>query len=164
MREARCLLKRMRAHSAQLQFLMKDNKKVMMKKVSLAALVFAMAMFVAVPMAHATTITEIQASIANLKAKTQTVAITGRQADKDLAGLLGKLNEATLKVDQGKFCDAIQKLNDFKARVNQLIVAGKINQDPAAGTTGQEVLADADASIALINNLIAESGGTACVF
>jgi hypothetical protein len=162
--EVRCLPKRTRAQYAQLQFLMKDNRKIMMKKISLAALVFAMAMFVAVPLAHATTITEIQASIANLKAKTETVAITGKQADKDRMGLLVKLNEATLKVDQGKFCDAIAKLNDFKARVNQLIVAGKINQDPALGTTGQELLADADASIALINNLIAENGGTPCVF
>jgi hypothetical protein len=138
--------------------------KSMMKKISFAAILFTLAMFVAVPLAHATTITEIQTSITNLKAKTETVAITGKQADKDRMGLLVKLNEATLKVDQGKFCDAIQKLNDFKARVNALIEAGKINQDPTLGTTGTELLADADATIALINNLIAESGGTACVF
>jgi hypothetical protein len=138
--------------------------KPMMKKISFAAILFALAMFAAAPLAHATTVTEIQASISNLKAKTETVAITGKQVDKDRAGLLLKLNEATLKVDQAKFCDAIQKLNDFKARINALIPAGKINQDPALGTTGTELLADADATIALINNLITESGGTACVF
>ena len=136
----------------------------MMKKISFASVLFALAMFVAAPLAHATTITEVQAMLASLKAKTTTVTITGKQADKDRAGLLDKLNEATLKVDQAKFCDAIAKLNDFKVRVNALIAAGKINQDPSLGTTGQELLTDADAIIAAINELQVQSTGAACVF
>jgi len=135
----------------------------MMKKVSFAAIFFALALFVAAPLAQATTITEVQAMITTLKTKTTSVLITGKSAEKDRAGLVAKLDEASLKVDQAKFCDAIAKLNDFKARVNQLIAAGKINQDPAAGTTGTELLNDADAIIAGLNELQL-STGTACVF
>lgn len=134
----------------------------MMKKTSFAAVLFALAMFVAAPMAYATTVTEVQAMITSLKTKTETVIITGRQADKDRQGLLVKLGEAALKVDQAKFCDAVAKLNDFKARVNALIVAGKINQDPALGTTGQELLNDADAIIAGLNELQVQSTGAPC--
>ena len=135
----------------------------MKKKISFAAILFALAMFVAAPLAQATTVSEVQAMLALLKTKTTNVAITGKSAEtKDRPGSLDKLNEATLKVDQAKFCDAIAKLNDFKVRVNALIAAGKINQDPTAGTTGQELLNDADATIAAINELQKQSTGTAC--
>ena len=137
----------------------------MMKKISAAAIFCALVMFVAAPLAQATTVTEVQQMIANLKAKTTSVIITGKSAEtKDRPSLLDKLNEANLKVDQAKFCDAIAKLNDFKARVDALIVAGKINQDPALGTTGQELIADADAIIAALNELQTQSGGAACTF
>jgi hypothetical protein len=144
--------------------LRKRNMKNKMKKYSFAAIFCALALFVAAPLVHATTVTEVQAMLTSLKAKTATVTITGKQADKDRAGLTDKLNEASLKVDQAKFCDAIAKLNDFKARVNALITAGKINQDPALGTTGTELLADADATIAALNDLQVQSTGTACTF
>ena len=134
----------------------------MMKKISFAAIVCALAMFIAAPLAHATTVTEVQAMITSLRTKTEGVIITGKSAEKDRSGLLGKLNEATLKVDQAKFCDAVTKLNDFKVRVNTLIVAGRINQDPAIGTTGQELLNDADASIAALNELQVQSTGAPC--
>ena len=136
----------------------------MKKKISFAAILFALSLFVAAPLVQATTITEVQAMIAALKAKTETVLITGKSADKDRAGLLDKLNEATLKVDQAKFCDAIQKLNDLKASINHLITVGRINQDPAAGTTAQELLNDVDAAIAGLNDLQLQSTGAVCVF
>ena len=138
--------------------------KSMMKKTSIAAILFTLAMLVAAPVAQATTITEVQAMLTSLKTKTETVVITGKSADKDRAGLLAKLNEASLKVDRAKFCDAIAKLNDFKATVNNLISVGRINQDPAAGTTAQELLADADATIAGLNDLQVQSTGAACTF
>ena len=137
----------------------------MMKKTAFAAILFALAMFVAAPLAHATTVTEVQAMLTSLKAKTTSVIITGKSAEtKDRPGLLVKLDEATLKVDQAKFCDAVAKLNDFKVRVNALIAAGRINQDPAAGTTGQELLNDADATIAALNELQVQSTGAPCAF
>lgn len=133
-----------------------------MKRKSFAAILFALAIFVAAPLAYATTITEVQAMLASLKAKTETVVITGKQADKDRAALLDKLNETTLKVDQAKFCDAVAKVNNFRVKVNALIAAEKINQDPALGTTGTELLADADAIIAALNELQTQSTGAAC--
>ena len=137
----------------------------MMKKTSFAAIFCALILFVAAPLAHATTITEVQAMIAALKTKTETVVITGKAAEtKDRPFLLGKLNEAALKLDQGKFCDAIVKLNNFKTKVNALIADGQINQDPALGTTGQELLADADAIIAALNELQVQSTGSPCTF
>lgn len=136
----------------------------MMKKISFAAVLFTLAMFVAAPLVHATTITEVQAMLASLKAKTTNVIISGKSAEtKDRPGLLDKLNEGTLKVDQAKFCDAVVKVNDFKVRVNALIAAGKINQDPTAGTTGQELLNDADAIIAALNELQTQSTGSPCL-
>jgi hypothetical protein len=143
----------------------RELMKSMMKKISFAAILFALAMFAAAPLAQATTITEVQAMIGTLKTKSTSVIITGKSAEnKDRPGLLDKLNEGTLKLDQAKFCDSIAKLNDFKARVNALIVAGKINQDPTAGTTGQELLSDADAIIAAINELQVQSTGAVCTF
>ena len=136
----------------------------MKKKISFVAIAFALAMLVAAPVAQATTVTEVQAMIASLKTKTETVTISSKQADKERASLLAKLNEASLKVDQAKFCDSIQKLNNFKVSVNALITAGKINQDPALGTTGTELLADADATIAALNELQVQSTGAACTF
>jgi hypothetical protein len=133
-----------------------------MKRKSFAAMLVVLALFVAAPLAHATTVTEVQAMIASLKTKTEGVVITGKSAEKDLNGLVGKLNEASLKVNQAKFCDAIVKLNDFKARVNQLIAAGRINQDPAAGTTGQDLLNDADATIRSLNELQVQGTGAPC--
>lgn len=139
--------------------------KSMMKKTSFAAILFAIAMMIAAPAAQATTITEVQAMITSLTAKSTSVTLSGKSAEtKERPGLLAKLNEATLKVDQAKFCDAIQKLNDFKSRVNHLITVGRINQDPALGTTAQELLNDADAAIAGLNDLQLQSTGTVCVF
>lgn len=137
----------------------------MMKKASFAAILFAIAMMVAAPAAQATTITEVQAMIASLRTKTETVALSGKQADKERLTLLSKVNEASLKLDQAKFCDAIVKLNDFKASVNRLITVSRINQDATTGATAQELLTDTDAIIAALNELQLQStGGVACTF
>lgn len=141
--------------------------KVSMKKSAFAAVLFAVAVLFSSAVANATTVSECQTLIANLKAETQAVAITGKSADKDRAGLIGKVDNATFSLDQAKFCDSIQKLNDFKVKVNQLIAAGKINQNPtdAAGNplvTGTQLLADADAAINCINQLQVQSTGVGC--
>ena len=119
---------------------------------SAALLVVALLVTASTPV-WATTVSECQAMIAGLESETQQVAITGRNADKDRDALVGKLDAAALKLDQAKFCDAIQKLDDYKARVNQLIAAGRINQDPDAGVTAGQLLTDADAAINCINQL-----------
>jgi hypothetical protein len=84
------------------------------------------------------------------------VQITSKNPEKDLGGLVAKLNESAVKLDQGKFCDSVAKLNDFKARVQQLSAAGKISFEDS-----DELGRDADAAIACVVNLAA-SAGIAC--
>jgi hypothetical protein len=78
---------------------------------------------------------ECKAEIAALRTQTETITITGMNADKARATLLSKLDAASLKLDQAKFCDSIQKPNDYKAMVKQLVGSGQINTDPANGVT-----------------------------
>ena len=136
-----------------------------MKKISFAAFAFAIAMLVAAPVALATTVSEVQTMITQLKGKVQIIAISGKNAEsKDRPGLLGQLDGVSLTLDQGKFCNSVTKVRDFQKKVNDMISAGKLNQDPTLGPTGQELLTDGDAIIAALNELQAQSGGSACGF
>jgi hypothetical protein len=142
---------------------MKEDIKSMMKKISFAAIVCALAMFVAVPLAHATTVTEVQSMITQLKEKVQIIQISGKNAEtKDRPGLLGQLDGVALTLDQGKFCNSVTKVRDFQKKVNDMISAGKLNQDPTLGPTGQELLSDGDAIIAALNELSVQSNGSPC--
>jgi hypothetical protein len=139
------------------------NDELMMKKISFAAIFFALAMFVAAPLAQATTVSEVQSMITQLKGKVQIIQISGKNAEaKDRAGLLGQLDGVSLTLDQGKFCDAVTKVRDFQKKVNDMISAGKLNQDPNLGPTGQELLTDGDAIIAALNELAVQSTGSPC--
>ena len=139
-------------------------KLKMKKKFSFAAIAFALAMLVAAPVAQATTVSEVQSMITQLKGKVAIIIINGKQAEtKDRPGLLGQLDGVALTLDQGKFCDSVKKVRDFQTKVNQLIAAdNKINQDPALGVTAQELIADGDAIIAALNELSVQSKGTTC--
>ena len=135
----------------------------MMKKVSFAAFAFAVAMLIAAPVAMATTVSEVQSMITQLKGKVQVISISGKQAEtKDRPGLLGQLDGVALTLDQGKFCNSITKVRDFQKKVNDMISAGKLNQDPTLGPTGQELLSDGDAIIAALNELQVQSTGSPC--
>jgi hypothetical protein len=135
----------------------------MMKKISFAAVLFAVAMLIAAPVAQATTVSEVQSMINQLKGKVEVISISGKQAEtKDRPGLLGQLNGVALTLDQGKFCNSITKVRDFQKKVSDMISAGKLNQDPTLGPTGQELLSDGDAIIAALNELQAQSTGSPC--
>ena len=133
-----------------------------MKKVSFAAIAFALAMLVAAP-AFATTVSEVQTMITQLKGKVQIIAISGKQAEsKDRPGLLGQLDGVALTLDQGKFCNSVTKVNDFEKKVNDMISAGKLNQDPTLGPTGQDLINDAESIKTALNDLATQSTGTRC--
>lgn len=136
----------------------------MMKKTSFAAIAFALALLVAAPVAQATTVSEVQAMITQLKGKVEIIIINGKNAEsKDRPGLLGQLDGVRLTLDQGKFCDSVKKVRDFQTKVNQMISAdNKINQDPTLGVTAQELLTDGDAIITALNELSVQSKGSAC--
>ena len=134
-----------------------------MKKKSFAAILCALAIFVAAPLAHATTVSEVQSMIIQLKGKVQIIAISGKNAEtKDRPGLLGQLDGVALTLDQVKFCNSVTKVRDFQKKVNDMISAGKLNQDPTLGPTGQELIADGDAIIAALNELQGQNGGAPC--
>ena len=135
----------------------------MMKKLSLIAFAFALAMLVAVPVAYATTVSEVQSMISQLKGKVQIIPISGKNAEsKDRPGLLGQLDGVSLTLDQGKFCNSVTKVRDFQKKVNDMISANKLNMDPTVGPTGSELLSDADAIAAALNDLQLQSSGTRC--
>ncbi len=138
----------------------------MMKKISFVAITFALAMLVAAPVAQATTVSEVQSMITQLKGKVAIIIINGKNAEtKDRPGLQGQLDGVALTLDQGKFCDSVKKVKDFQKKVGDMITAdNKINQDPALGVTAQELLADSDAIIGGLNELSVQSKGSPCSY
>jgi hypothetical protein len=137
--------------------------KTKMKRNSLSAIFCALIMLVAAPLAQATTVSEVQTMITQLKGKVQIIQISGKNAEtKDRPGLLGQLDGVALTLDQGKFCNSVTKVRDFQKKVNDMISANKLNQDPAVGPTGQELIADGDAIIAALSDLNVQSSGAPC--
>ena len=98
--------------------------------------------------ASAQTVDDCQLKIANLRTATADATFIGKNAEKDEAGLLGKLDSASAKLGEGKNADAIQSLNDFRDKVIMLNEQGKIDPDDAAA-----LIAGADDAIACINGL-----------
>jgi len=89
---------------------------------------------------------DCEAQIANLRSEVSGLAISGKNAEKDRAGLTGKLNDASTELGKGKNADAVKKLGDFKVKVGQLAEAGRISSGDAASLT-----AKADSAIACLN-------------
>ena len=137
---------------------MRIHKNLLVRSVTFAMLGFMLSIAFAVRPASA--IQDCGALITALRADTETVVLTGRQADKNRATLLGKLDNASTALGKGKLCGAIQKLTDFRNKVNQLIASGSINNDPNVGATGQDLVNDANDAIACIQAQAAQSGTT----
>ena len=135
---------------------MRIQRNEFVRSIAFALLAFALSTAFVVRPANA----QCEASIAELRAATVGVLLTGRQAEKNRAGLLAKLDNASTELGKGKLCDAIQKLTDFRDKVNQLIASGSINSDPTVGTTGQDLVDGANEAIACIQAQVAESGTT----
>ena len=135
---------------------MRIQRNEFVRSIAFALLAFALSTAFVVRPANA----QCEASIAELRAATEGVVLIGKNAEKDRAGLLTKLDGATASLSRGKLCDAIRKLTDFRNKVNQLIAAGKINNDPAVGTTGQDLVDGANEAIACIEAQVAQSGTT----
>jgi len=125
-----------------------------------AALALALSMSIIAPATSASTISECQGLIAALRTETEGVVLLGKNAEKNRAGLLGKLDNASRELDRVKLCDTIGKLTDFRNKVNQLIASGSINTDPTAGTTGQDLVDGANEAIACVQSLVTQSGIT----
>ena len=80
---------------------------------------------------QAETLTDCQAKIDVLRGQTETATFFGQNAEKNRTGLLTKLDNASVKLAEGKNADAIQKLTNFRDTVATLNTQGKINPDDA---------------------------------
>lgn len=115
----------------------------------LLGLVMSVLLWVAAQPAQAQTVDECQAEIAALRTQTENTTFIGQNADKDEAGLIGKLDSASAKLSQGKFQDALANLQSFRAKVVALEQQGKISSTNAAA-----LISGADGSIACVQGLI----------
>ena len=75
--------------------------------------------------AAAVTIDECKELIDVVQTTLDSVEIGGGNPAQTYASLTSKLQGAKVKLDQGKFDDALRKLNDFRSKVEQLRDAGK---------------------------------------
>lgn len=139
---------------------MRIHKSVLVRSVALAVLAMVLTPALVVRQASASVVQDCQALIDALVADTTAVIIVGKNAEKNRAGLLNKLEGASTSLERGKPCDAIRKLTDFQNKINQLIASGSINTDPAVGVTGQDLLNQAQDAINCINAQAAQSGIT----
>ena len=89
-----------------------------------------------------------QVKVNDLKLATQNATFIGQNAEKNQAGLLTKLDNASAKLAEGKNADAIQKLTNFRDTVAALNTQGKINPDDA-----NTLISGADDAIACITAL-----------
>jgi hypothetical protein len=97
-----------------------------------------------------TTVEECQGKIDTLSEQTESATFVGQNAEKNHMGLQGKLTNASEKLAEGKYADAIQKLENFKTTVSALDEGGKI---APGDVDAQTLLTEADEAIACIEEL-----------
>jgi hypothetical protein len=113
---------------------------------SLIALVSVLAAVAFPTSAAAATAGECQGQIADLR--TDTEIVTTFVNPNDRTGLVGKLGNASAALLAGKNAGAIQKLADFRVKVQALGSAGKLGGDDAA-----RLDADAESAIRCIEGI-----------
>ena len=102
---------------------------------------------------QAQTVSDCQALIDQTAADLAGVTIGGNNSEQTRASLSSKLVDASIKLNAGKYLDAIDKLIDFQTSVEKLATAPKpkISQADA-----QLLITDANNAIACIQGLIVE--------
>jgi hypothetical protein len=99
---------------------------------SFVLVIVALSVLTVVVPARAQTASECQPQITALRQATVSATFTGQNPAKDQAGLIGKLDSATTKVEQGKIADAVQALTQFRDKVVTLQAQVKIDSGDAA--------------------------------
>jgi hypothetical protein len=99
--------------------------------------------------ASATTVDECQGQLMTLRYDTL-AAQTSFTSQKDVGGLVAKVNAASEKLAAGKNTDAVVKLIDFQTTLNALATAPKPKADPAVA---QALIAEAEGVVVCINAL-----------
>ena len=114
-------------------------------RIAAACLALLLSLVVPVASASAATAAECSAQIDQLRGAVATASFTN---EKDSAAANAKLVAAQEKLTLGKNDDAIEKLVDFRTRIEQLDSAGKLGADDVAG-----LLAGANSAIACVESL-----------
>lgn len=70
--------------------------------------------------------------LVQLQSDVASVPITGGKVDKERAGLVKLVEDATALVEAGKTPDAVVKLTNLQTKVDQLAAAGRISIESAA--------------------------------
>jgi hypothetical protein len=109
----------------------------------LLGLTLSLLMWVSASPAQAESLEGCQDKIADLRAST--LAAQTFTNDKDQTGLIGKLDSASTKLEQGKTEDGIKNLTDFSDKVSTLAGQGKLDQAEA-----DALVVDANEAIACI--------------
>ena len=91
---------------------------------------------------------DCQNQIDALRATAQSATYSGKNAEKEQAGLARSLDSATTTLSAGKYADTVKKLEDFKIKVQDLKASGKID-----ATSADALLAGADQAIACVQAL-----------
>jgi hypothetical protein len=99
--------------------------------------------------ASATTVDECQGQLLTLRDNTL-AAQASFTNQKDVGGLLAKLDAASAKLAAGKNTDAVAKLVDFQTTLNTLAAAPKPKVDAAVA---QALSAEAQGAIGCINEI-----------
>jgi hypothetical protein len=81
--------------------------------------------------AQAQAVDECKADIAALRMQTVNATFVGQYAEKDMDGLVDKLDSASAKLRQDKFRDARLNLKSFRTKVVALDQQGKIAHEDA---------------------------------
>lgn len=110
-------------------------------------------LMLAAGVASATTVGECQALITALRGDTEAATFVGKNAAKDEAGLIAKLDGASAKLPQGKFCDAKTKVTQYRDKVSALCGQGKLVDNEDGSVTCAGLIEDAGEVLTCIAGL-----------
>lgn len=99
---------------------------------ALAAILLVSAVVAGAPAANADTVTTCGDQLTQLHSDVLAVPITGGKVDKERAGMVKLVEDATALVTVGKSADAIVKLTNLQTKVDDLAAAGRISGESAA--------------------------------
>ena len=99
---------------------------------ALAGILLVSAVVAGAPAANADTVATCGDQLTQLRSDVLVVPITSGKVDKERAGLVKLVDDATTLVNVGKTADAIVKLTNLQTKVDELATAGRISPESAA--------------------------------
>lgn len=126
---------------------MKTIRALALGAAVIAALLFATS-------AHAVTVSDCQTLIEAIQSDLANVSIGGNNPELTRASLNSKLSGAMVKLDQGKFCDAITKITEFRSAVLAMAVPNAKGKTKMAPDDANRLALAADAFLLCIQEFL----------